>query len=95
MATLKIPTPLRHFTEGKKEVTIEGSCVGEAMQDLVTQYPSLKKHLYNDADELRPFVNLFLGEEDIRHLQGLNTPLMDGDELLIIPSIAGGLSRYI
>ena len=49
-----------------------------------------KKHLYTENNELRPFVNLFLGDEDVRHLQGVETPLKDGDKLMIIPSIAGG-----
>ena len=90
MATLRIPTPLRAYVNGQSEVSVRGSNVGEAMQDLVTQYPALKKHLYNDASELRPFVNLFLGDEDIRYLQGVDTPLQEDDKLMIIPSIAGG-----
>jgi molybdopterin converting factor small subunit len=90
MTILRIPTPLRPYANGQTEVNVQGNTVGEALNDLVVQYPSLKKHLFNDADELRPFVNLFLGEEDVRHLQGLNTPLEDGDKLIIIPSIAGG-----
>jgi len=90
MATLKIPTPLRPYAGGKNLVTVKGNCVGEVMQDLVAQFPALKKHLYNDADELRPFVTLYLGEEDIRHLQGVDTPVKEGDRLMIVPSIAGG-----
>jgi molybdopterin converting factor small subunit len=90
MTILRIPTPLRPYAEGKTEVTVQGCNVREALDDLVTQFPALKKHLFNDADELRPFVNLFLGDEDIRHIQGINTPLKEGDKLMIIPSIAGG-----
>jgi adenylyltransferase/sulfurtransferase len=90
MATLRIPTPLRPYAEGQTEVTVQGSNVREALDDLVTRFPNLKKHLFNDADELRPFVNLFLGEEDVRYLQGVDTPLADDDKLMIIPSIAGG-----
>lgn len=90
MATLRIPTPLRPYAEGQTEVTVQGHNVREALDDLVTRFPNLKKHLFNDVDELRPFVNLFLGEEDIRYLQGVNTPLKEGDKLVIIPSIAGG-----
>lgn len=90
MAVLRIPTPLRPYADGQTEVSVQGSDVREALEDLVTQYPNLKKHLFNDAEELRPFVNLFLGEEDIRHLQGIDTPLDDADRLMIIPSIAGG-----
>jgi adenylyltransferase/sulfurtransferase len=60
------------------------------LNDLVAQFPALKKHLFTETGELRPFVNLFLGEEDVRHLQGVDTPLKEGDKLMIIPSIAGG-----
>jgi molybdopterin converting factor small subunit len=90
MTTLRIPTPLRPYAEGQNEVNVQGTTVGEALDDLVTQFPALKKHLYTESDELRPFVNLFLGDEDVRHLQGVDTPLKDGDKLMIIPSIAGG-----
>jgi len=90
MITLRIPTPLRPYTAGQTVVTVQGANVQEALQDLVTQYPQLQKHLFNEAGELRPFVNLFLDDEDIRHLQGTNTLLKDGDKLMIIPSIAGG-----
>ena len=90
MITLRIPTPLRPYAEGQSEVNVQGANVGEALNDLVTQHPSLKKHLFNENEELRPFVNLFLGNEDVRHLEGVETPLKEGDKLMIIPSIAGG-----
>ena len=60
------------------------------MNDLVTQYPTLRPHLFNGNAELRPFVNLFVNNENIRDLQGLETPLKEGDRLMLIPSIAGG-----
>lgn len=90
MTTLRIPTPLRPYAEGQSEVSVQGANVGEALDDLITQFPSLKKHLFTETDQLRPFVNLFLGDEDMRHLQGVETPLKEGDKLMIIPSIAGG-----
>jgi adenylyltransferase/sulfurtransferase len=90
MTTLRIPTPLRPYAAGQSEVDVQGSTVGEALNDLVAQFPDLKKHLFGEDDELRPFVNLFLGSEDVRHLQGVDTPLGDGEKLMIIPSIAGG-----
>ncbi len=90
MTTLRIPTPLRPYAEGQSEVSVQGANVGEALDDLVAQFPSLKKHLFSETEELRPFVNLFLGDEDVRHLQGIETPLKEGDKLMIIPSIAGG-----
>ena len=90
MPLLRIPTPLRSYTNGEREVAVQGSTVGEAMNDLMAQFPALKPHLYNGNAELRPFVNLFLNEENIRELQGLATPLQESDKLMLIPSIAGG-----
>jgi len=90
MPILRIPTPLRPYADGQTEVTVRGQSVGEALGDLTTQYPELKKHLFSDSGELRAFVNLFLGEDDVRHLQGADTPLGEDDKLRIIPSIAGG-----
>jgi molybdopterin converting factor small subunit len=90
MATLRIPTPLRAYTGGNNEIAVQGTNVGEALADLVTIYPALRPHLYNGEGKLRPFVNLFLGEENIKDLQGLATPVAQEDRLLLIPSIAGG-----
>ncbi len=90
MATLRIPTPLRAYTGGNNEIAVQGSTVGEALDDLVTLYPSLRPHLYNGEGKLRPFVNLFLGEENVKDLQGMATPVSQNDRLLLIPSIAGG-----
>ena len=90
MTTLKIPTPLRQYTDGQAEVAVSGSNVAAAMQNLVGQFPALEQHLYNGDGEMRAFVNLFLGENNTRDLQGLETPLSEGDTLRIIPSIAGG-----
>jgi len=71
-------------------VAVSGSNVATAMKNLVEQYPALEQHLYDGDGELRAFVNLFLGENNTRDLQGLETPLSEGDTLRIIPSIAGG-----
>ena len=90
MPVLRIPTPLRAYTSGKSEVNVNGANVGEALADLTTQFPTIKPHLFNEAGELRPFVNLFLGENNIKDLQGVNTLVKDGDKLVLIPSIAGG-----
>jgi len=60
------------------------------MSDLVAQYPDLKQHIFNDQGSLRPFVNLFLGEENVKDLEGLDTALEENDRMLLIPSIAGG-----
>jgi sulfur-carrier protein len=90
MAILKIPTPLRSYTNGQAEINVAGGNVAEAMQDLVQQYPTLKPHLFNSEGRLRPFVNLFLGENNVNDLQGLETPLAQDTRVLLIPSIAGG-----
>ncbi len=90
MPILKIPTPLRSYTNGQVEVTVSGDNVSEVMHQLVEKYPTLKPHLYN-GDQLRPFVNLFVGENNINDLQGLDTPLENNARLILIPSIAGGM----
>jgi molybdopterin converting factor small subunit len=91
MPVLRIPTPLRSYTNGQSEIPVQGGTVAEAMNDLMGQYPSLQPHLYNGTGALRPFVNLFIGENNIKDLKGLETPLRADDRLLLIPSIAGGL----
>jgi molybdopterin converting factor small subunit len=90
MPTIKVPSPLRSYTNGQAEVSVQGSTVGAAMGDFIAIYPSLKPHLFNGKGELRPFVNLFLNSQDVRHMQGLDTPLAEEDRLMIVPSIAGG-----
>jgi len=90
MPNLRIPTPLRTYAEGQTEVVVQGSTVGEAMNDLTTQYPALRPHLFNGDGQMRPFVNLFLNEDNVRDLQGEETALKENDRLILIPSIAGG-----
>ena len=91
MPVLRIPTPLRSYTAGQSEIPVAGDTVAEAMNDLMGQYPSLKPHLYNGTGALRPFVNLFVGENNIKDLQGVHTPIQDGEKIMLIPSIAGGV----
>jgi molybdopterin converting factor small subunit len=93
MATIRIPTPLRQYTGGQTEIAVGGATVGAILSDLTTQHPALKPHLYSNAGELRAFVNIFLNDEDVRHLQGADTPVQDNDRLMIVPSIAGGSSK--
>ena len=94
MPTIRIPTPFRPYADGKTEVTVAGDTVGGALSDLARQYPDLRQHLYNDKDELRSFVNVFLGVENVRFLRGVNTPLQETDQLRIVPSVAGGLDGW-
>ena len=90
MAILKIPTPLRSYSNGMVEVNLSGNNVSEVMHQLVDEYPTLKPHLYNGDGQLRPFVNLFVGENNNNDLQGLETPLDKNTRVILIPSIAGG-----
>ena len=90
MATVYIPTALRLFTEGTSEVVLEGENIGELVTELVTKYGDLKTHLFSNEGKLRSFVNIYLNEEDVRHLDGLNTKISEGDKVLLVPSIAGG-----
>lgn len=89
MASIKVPTPLRAYTDNQATINVEGSTVGAALNSLVEQYPDLKQHLFN-GEELRSFVNVFIGDEDVRFLDGMDTEIDVGDNLRIIPSIAGG-----
>ncbi len=89
MAQIRIPTPLRSYAGGQSAIAVTGSTVGMALNDLTDQHPDLRQHLF-DGPQLRSFVNIYLNQEDVRYLQGAETPLKDADTLLIIPSIAGG-----
>jgi len=91
--TVSIPTPLRHFVENHRSLELSARNVQEVLQLLVKDYPQLERHLVDEKGQLRNFVNLYLNDEDVRYLQGLDTPTADGDRLSIIPSIAGGSSR--
>jgi len=90
MSKIHIPTPLRQYVGKRASVDVEGATVGEAMNALVAQHPELRKHLYTDEGKLRAFVNLYVNDEDIRYLQKEATALKDGDNISIVPSIAGG-----
>ena len=90
MSTIHIPTPLRQYVGKQASVEVQGGTVGEAMNSLVAQHPELRKHLYTDDGKLRAFVNLYLNDEDIRYLQKEATAVSEGDNISIVPSIAGG-----
>ncbi len=90
MSTIHIPTPLRQYVAKHASVQVPGTTVGEAMNALVAQHPDLRRHLYTDDGKLRSFVNLYVNDEDIRYLQKEATAVKDGDNISIVPSIAGG-----
>ena len=88
-----IPSPLRPFTEGASRVPLQVSAatVAEALQGLWTRYPGLRDRVVTEQGEVREYVNIFVGEENIRDSGGLATPVRDGCEIMIVPSVAGGL----
>ena len=88
--TVSIPTPLRSFTGGREAVELTGSTVGEVIDGLLATHGGLKRHLMQEDGRLRNFVNLYLNDTDIRHLDSTDTPVREGDVLTIVPSIAGG-----
>jgi MoaD family protein len=89
MVTVRIPTPLRTLTNGEEQVQAEGNTVREVIQAVEQRHPGVRDRLLDDKG-VRRFVNIYVGEEDIRFLQGLDTALKNGDELSIVPAIAGG-----
>jgi molybdopterin converting factor small subunit len=90
MPILRVPTPLRSYTDGLTEVRVSGGNVGEAMMNLVQLYPPLQPHLYDGDGRLRPFVNLFVDGQNVKDLHGMATPLSAEARVLLVPSIAGG-----
>jgi molybdopterin synthase sulfur carrier subunit len=88
--TVRIPPALRSITEGADEVSVDGGTVRAAIDALEAAHPGLKERVMSEEGKVLRFVNLFVGEEDIRMLDGLDTELKDGDDLSIIPAIAGG-----
>src|SRR5690349_9482294 len=88
--TIAIPTPLRQFAGGQSEIQVNASTAGEALDQLTSTHAELRRHLFSDQNTLRNFVNVYVNDEDIRHVSGPNTPVKDGDTILIVPSIAGG-----
>ncbi len=93
MATVYIPTPLRRFTGGQSKVTVEAATVGELLQALDRQYPGLAPRLMNGDGQLKRFINVFLNDDEIRTLQGLETPVSPQDRISIVPAMAGGAGK--
>jgi len=87
---VRVPTPLRKFTAGSNEVSAGGDSVRAVIEDLERRYPGMRERLLDEKGELRRFVNVYLNGEDIRFLDQLNSPVKDGDDISIVPAIAGG-----
>ncbi len=90
MATIRIPTPLRKYTSGQDEVRVEGPTVRALIDGLETAHPGIRERICDESGAVRRFVNVFVGDEDIRFLDNLDTAVKDADEVSIIPAIAGG-----
>ena len=88
--TVRVPTQLRPLTGGAGEVSLDGSTVGEVLKALDAAHPGFGERLFDDAGALRRFVNVFVAEEDVRFLQGLETPVAEGQTVSIVPAVAGG-----
>jgi molybdopterin converting factor small subunit len=87
---IKLPTVLRAQADGQSSVSVEGATIGEVFTALVAQYPGLRGNLLDDAGGLHKFVNVYKDDDDIRYLDGLDTKVADGDEISILPAVAGG-----
>src|SRR5919205_431262 len=88
--TITIPAPLRQFAGGQSQIVVEAKTAGEALDQLTSTHSALRRHLYNDQNALRNFVNVYVNDEDIRYGSRLETPVREGDTVTIVPSIAGG-----
>ena len=87
---VRIPTPLRRLTNGQSEIEVAGSNLAQCIEALEQEFPGMKERLYDDGGELRRFVNFYVNGEDVRFAQGADTAVKDGDELSIVPAVAGG-----
>ena len=87
---VRIPTPLRRVTNGMDKVEVQGSSLAQAIDDLEGQFPGVKERLLDESGELRHFINIYINGEDVRFLQGLETNTNSGDEVSIVPAVAGG-----
>ena len=90
MSTVKIPPVLRSSTGGEKEVSADGSTIGEVLRSLASEHPDTARQLFAEDGELNRYVNVYLNDEDVRVLDGLDTPVGTSDTLVILPAMAGG-----
>ena len=88
--SVRIPTILRNYTDGSSEVSAEGSTLAEVLDDLEANHNGLKARVLDDSGELRRFVNVYVGNDDVRFIEGLQSPTPEGTQISIIPAVAGG-----
>ena len=87
---VRLPTVLRAQAGGRSSVTVEGSTIGDVLQTLVAEYPGMAGQLLSDDGTLHKFVNVYVNDDDVRYLSALDTPVKDGDEVSLLPAVAGG-----
>ena len=88
---VRIPTPLQKLTGNQSEVSAKGSSLKEILTDMERQFPGIKERLYDEKGSLRRFINFYVNNEDVRFLEGESTPVKEGDEVSVVPAIAGGI----
>lgn len=89
-ASVRIPTILRTYTDGESEVTAQGGTLAAVLDDLDASYPGIKGRIVDEQSQLRRFINVYVGDEDVRFLDGLDTTVADGAQVSVIPAVAGG-----
>ena len=88
--SILVPAALRAYTDRQAEIEVNGGTAGEVIAGLAAKYPDIRKHIYKDDENLRDFINVFIGDTNIKELNGLQTPVKDGDSVMLVPAIAGG-----
>lgn len=91
--TVRIPTPLRMLTKNADEVIVKGNTIREVIENLESNYKGIKERICDEKGQVRRFINFYLNDEDIRFLENQDTPVKDGDQISIVPAIAGGLIK--
>ncbi len=89
--TIEIPTALRRFTDGAQKIDSGAGTIADALNELTTRFPAIARHVRDDSGQIRQFLNVYLNDEDIRFLGGESCSLKEGDRVLLVPSIAGGM----
>ncbi|HUY43988.1 MAG TPA: ubiquitin-like small modifier protein 1 [Acidimicrobiales bacterium] len=92
-AVLRIPTVLRPAMGGQSQIVIEGATIGQIFEQLVNDFPAIKGQLLNDDGTLHRFLNVYVNDDDVRYLGGVETPVADGDEITLLPAVAGGAGQ--
>ena len=87
---VRIPTPLRRLTDGQDKIDVDGDSLGSVIDAMNDQYPGIRERICDDQGQLRNFVNVYVNGEDVRFLQGLETATSDGDDVSVVPAVAGG-----